>query len=283
MMITFTLGFGYINGWFNDSGYNTVRVSSEDMSAVEFGSFINRKWGFIDQSGNEVIPCIYFSVMDFSEDLAAANNGKWGFIDKNGNEVVPFVYDAVLSFSEGLAAVRVGNSLSGRWGFIDKNGNVVIPFDFDFAGSFSEGLASVRIESKYGYIDPSGNTVIPFVYDSAGSFSNGYASVGERRSEHIGTWRLNWGLIDKNGNLVVPMAYATVRELDDNLLRVTVREYASNRTNATNELLGVFDRTSGVEIIPCRYRRITIEGNLIEAQLRSGEEHIYDRQGNRVN
>ena len=148
-VITFVLGIVYLNGMVDDKEYHTVESPSEGMAAAEIGSFINRKWGFINEAGTEVIPCIYLSVRDFSEDLAAANlNGSWGFIDKNGNEVVPFIYDDVKEFSEGLAAVRFGYKNEVKWGFIDKNGNEVIPHIYSNTGSFSEGFAAVRKDRK---------------------------------------------------------------------------------------------------------------------------------------
>ena len=43
------------------------------------------KWGFVDLTGKEVIPCRYNRVGRFSEGLAAVDaEGKWGFIDKGG-------------------------------------------------------------------------------------------------------------------------------------------------------------------------------------------------------
>lgn len=62
----------------------------------------------------------YLNVLDFSEGYAAVAVGgswaslKWGFIDRTGREVVPCVYDDVGSFSEGLAAFKRGD----KWGFL---------------------------------------------------------------------------------------------------------------------------------------------------------------------
>jgi hypothetical protein len=50
-------------------------------------------------------------------------NGKHGFIDKTGEEIIPLKYDSdYSSFSEGLAGVE----LNKKYGFIDKTGKVVI-------------------------------------------------------------------------------------------------------------------------------------------------------------
>lgn len=43
-------------------------------------------------------------------------NGKSGFIDKTGNIIIPIQYDDTMPFSENLAPVKK----NGKWGFIDK-------------------------------------------------------------------------------------------------------------------------------------------------------------------
>lgn len=100
------------------------------------------KWGFVDKTGKEVVPCKYDAVTEFSESLARVSlNGKVGFIDKAGKEVTPLKYEYVdlkKGLSEGLAGVK----LNGKWGFVDKTGKEVIPLIYDaFVDEFSEGKA----------------------------------------------------------------------------------------------------------------------------------------------
>ena len=97
---------------------------------------------------------------------AVKRDGKYGFIDESGKEVVPFEYDLAADFSGGLALVK----RNGKWGRIDKTGNVVVPLEYDSVGPFSEGLAAVEQNEKCGFIDKTGNVVIPLEYESAGRF-----------------------------------------------------------------------------------------------------------------
>ena len=64
-------------------------------------------WGFIDEAGNEIIPCIYLSVRNFVDGMAIAQNEseKWGCIDVNGKEVIPFKYDRINDFLDGETLV----------------------------------------------------------------------------------------------------------------------------------------------------------------------------------
>ena len=264
--------------------YNEVRDYSNGMAAVEAGNFILRKWGFIDESGKEVIPCIYLEVLSFSENLAAAKKDKWGFIDKNGNEVIPFKYNAVWSFSEGMAAFRVGNEIAGRWGYIDKNGTEVIPCQYEAAGSFSEGLAWVRSNGLIGFIDRVGNVIITPKYARAGTFSNGYARVGEFGKGPGGRGSvMNWGLINRNGQLIAPCKYSRIDDFDGDLAKVTKRgggTVPGMGTTSTNS--GVINR-SGKEIIPCIHFGVKIGEDIIEVTTMRGEHQYFDRLGNRVN
>ena len=109
------------------------------------------------QSDNRAVVSFtkYDYVESFSEGLAEVIlNHKYGFIDKTGREVIPCKYDRVAyySFREGLAGVE----LNGKWGFIDKTGREVIPCKYDNATNFSEGFARVEINRKYGFIDKTG-------------------------------------------------------------------------------------------------------------------------------
>jgi hypothetical protein len=98
--------------------------------------------GYINISGDTVIPISYVNASYFSEDIAPVltkvetdsanhsvveNTGKYGFIDKTGKEVVPCKYDDAEYFSEGLARVE----LNGKLGIIDKTGKEIVPCKYD--------------------------------------------------------------------------------------------------------------------------------------------------------
>ena len=164
--------------------YDDIHYPSDGLALVE----LNGKFGFIDKTGREVIPCKYDFAYDFSDGLASIElNGKYGFIDKTGREVVPCKYDYADDFFEGLARVQ----LNGKCGFIDKAGREVIPFKYDWAWNFSNGLAPVKLNDRWGFIDKTGREVIPCEYDYVFNFSGRLARA-----------QLNdkWGYIDKQGN-----------------------------------------------------------------------------------
>ena len=184
--------------------YDNIYVFEEGLAGVK----LNGKWGFIDKTGKEVIPCKYHFACAFSGGLAKVRlNGKWGFIDKTDKEICPCKYAAADIFSEGLAQVE----LNGKVGYIDTTGEEVIPCKYDYSYEFKEGFARVELNGKWGAIDRTGREVIPCKYDYVWSFSEGLAKV-----------RLNgkWGYIDRTGREVVPCKYNYVFSFDGEFAKV---------------------------------------------------------------
>ena len=245
----------------NDNGANGGNAMKETVvDDVVLKPYMggNGKWGFIDKSGNEVVPCKYDWADSFSEGLASVIlDGKYGSIDKSGNEVVPCKYDYAYSFSEGLARVH----LDGKYGFIDKSGNEVVPCKYDLAWRFSEGLASVELDGKCGFIDKSGNVVIPFKYDAARPFSEGLARVHLDGKE---------GFIDKNGNEVVPLKYDDAYDFSEGLALVRL-----------DGKYGFIDK-SGNEVVPCTYDDAHSFSEGLAVVILDGKRGFIDNSGNVV-
>jgi hypothetical protein len=85
------------------------------------------KWGFVNTSGEAVVPCIYDNAWGFSEGLAVVGkNYKHGFINMKGEEVVPCVYDVVYEFSDGLACVQKVDTETDKWSIINTKGRVIV-------------------------------------------------------------------------------------------------------------------------------------------------------------
>ena len=135
----------------------------------------------------------------FSEGLGAVQHDwKWGYVDTSGKEIIPCQCDLAKSFSNGLAAVGVGeDSWNSKYGFINTKGEEIVPCIYDDVENFSEGLAVVKRKEKYGFINTKGEEVIPCQYDRARSFSDGFAVVYLAYYDAIPPIK---GLIDKKGN-----------------------------------------------------------------------------------
>ena len=119
------------------------------------------KYGFIDKTGKEIIPCKYNNANNFKEGLAAVNlNGKWGYIDKTGREICPCKYDWAYDFFKGLAKVKLNN----KYGYIDTTGKEVIPCIFDGI-TYNNQMFYVKFHGKYGCINQLGDMFVPCIFD----------------------------------------------------------------------------------------------------------------------
>lgn len=156
---------GYKWGYIDESGrvivelqYSALNDFSEGLAAAavpntdekEKRSFRDRmihklKWGYIDRSGQVVIPMKFLSAGNFSENMApvdvgAANGSmcgrqsKFGYIDKTGVFVIEPAFAGAEPFRNGQARVSVGRicyvgrclccapRFFGTYGHIDKKG-----------------------------------------------------------------------------------------------------------------------------------------------------------------
>lgn len=100
--------------------FNNARTFEDGAAIVEIGDNVGfvKKDGFMKMFSMKTK---YKQIRDFSGGLAAVENidGLWGFINKKGEEVIPCQFKIVDDFSEGLAGVIDNNNMY----YIDRKGN----------------------------------------------------------------------------------------------------------------------------------------------------------------
>jgi len=172
---------------------------------------LNKKEGFIDITGREVIPVKYdYTFLYFFNGLAKVElNDKYGMIDINGKEVVPVKYDDLdmddLYYSDeenaGQAYEFIMVKLQGKYGFVDKSNREIVPIKYDYAKIIGPGKARVSLNKKEGVIDSKGKEIAPVRYEAMNT--DGYKEYGTIKV------RLNekWGLLDNAGKLIIPLKY----------------------------------------------------------------------------
>lgn len=209
--------------------YSSVDLFKEGMARVLVNQSPGRKFGFIDRTGNLVVPVEYDTAYDFKEGRALVCKGEYpnircGYIDKTGKEITGLIYEYRSgSFSNGLALVGKG----GKYGYIDKNGKVVIDIKYNTPVTFSEGLACVDeiISVVDGgkicdrYLMNTRGEVLLSEYDSITPFKNGLALARKSEGMHYGWYLLRikpvsadvrkspyiHGEVDKGLNLPLPI------------------------------------------------------------------------------
>lgn len=206
---------------------------------------------------------------DHETNYSVVWGGGYGYIDESGTQVVRKDYAYATEFSEGLGGVNVGGAFhgknwptNGKWGFVDLNNFLVINPKYDSPQKnsyapyslndlslylhdgyvFSHGLAPVYLKShtepskgRWVFINRGDQTVIREVrVEGEGDTPDQtYPILSARRfSEGLAAVYANgkWGYLDTLGRLVIPLkyrladnfrdGYAIVR--DENLRQVCI-------------------------------------------------------------
>lgn len=228
-------------------GLALVRPKSKLGLPVAEMAFGDEGMGYIDTSGNLVIPCKYKRASEFSEGLASVSTTEKNkaYIDKKGNEVIKLKEDWVCGdFSEGLATVLIEtdamisrvydpSDLEAQWGFIDKTGKLVIPTKFSYANAFSDGVACVRDkEGKWFLIDKTGMQ-IGKSYDDVGLSCDGMAYIQTGKK---------FGFETNTGAVVVEPCFDEVNKFAEGLCAVR-----------QGDKVGFIDKT-GKKVTPLQFK-----------------------------
>ncbi len=191
-----------------------------------------KKWGYINRTGKEIIPFEYDEAASFSESLATViQNKKCGYIGLKGETIIPLEFTDCGPFRDGLAAVKKDN----LYGYIDNTGKSILPSTLEWAGDFGSALAPFRQKNQYGFLDKTGKTVIEPKYSKARSFVNGFAAVSQKGK---------FGFIDSAGKEITKLEYDEVKDFSDGLAAVKQKKKWG------------FVNTSGALVVPLEYEEV---------------------------
>lgn len=301
--------YGYINENGNEiipCEYDYLYEFSEGFAMVGDS---NKKYSYIDKNNNPIVPYIYSSSSKpFKNGYATVvKDYKFGMINSSGKEVIPCTFNYMLDYSEGLICVYKDN----KYGYIDINGNEIIPFKYDVATNFINGFAQVKINDKYGLIDKKGNEIIPCEYDYF-SFNEGInddindsIQVSKNGTIYCVGWNGNlypynrydaitflnniWfassgdciAFFDNNDNELFPFTNFNInfREFSDGLLPSYIRV-----ENETKRKYGVFNLLTLKQIVPSIYDnlgKITWTSDLIAVE-RNGKWGYVNKEGKEI-
>lgn len=219
----------------------------------------SEKKGVIDSDENIIVPCKYYSISEFENNLAIIsvlfehfenydfkegqwiyeNNFKYGIVDISGNEIVPCEFDEILHFTSGLSRFKKNK----KFGFFNNKGEIVLPPDYLDATQFRNNLAVIRINdnysiinqygvpqiqstydsisflndtlfkvcinNKFGIIDGNEKPILDIIYDSISDFSIYGTSVVQKNGKY--------GIIDTDGQIVIPMNYKNLENFHEEL------------------------------------------------------------------
>lgn len=143
---------------FNLTGYNFTNANgfSNGLAAVCVKTSLGESYGYVNDSGDTVIPFVYSMAQDFKYGKAIVSKGKYsGIIDIEGNEIIPFVYTG-FNPSYDYGVIAAANEYS-KWGLISLDNRKIVDFEYDYIFEFTDGYAYTLKNNKYGVVDEYGN------------------------------------------------------------------------------------------------------------------------------
>lgn len=225
----------------------------------------NDKYGFINEDGVEVIPCIYNDAHPFNNDIAIVEyNGMYGALNRKGSIVIPFEYMllADLSMVGPTLLMAVKDRLCG---VIDKNNNVIVPFEYE--GTLPMfGMITVVKHGKKGVFNHKGQLILPTEFDEIQHPFMHSTSINVCKNG-------KWGVFDKLGKEICEPRYDKIDDYGFACGRLAV---------CRNNKWGFINR-KGREVIECIYDEVFqfFEENHCEVKL-NGEKITIDIYGNTI-
>ena len=179
-----------------------------------------RKVGFIDLSGNEVIPCEYTECGWFADGLTyALKDGKWGYINSKNETVIPFEYDKAYGSGDGLAVVGKsfddgeGNTVY-KYAYVDYSNKLVTDYIFDDLACFEKGTGYGIINGKLILVKKENTSGIEVEMGSQSNADHPVEyTINDRRVTVVSDQPCRVGYFDEESGSYVPIN-ATVNILD---------------------------------------------------------------------
>jgi hypothetical protein len=245
----------------------------------------NEMWGYLDETGKEMLKPEFTEANFFSEGLAViSKNDRYGYISKTGKEIIPVVYEEAEPFHHNYAVAKK----NGKFGLINRSNQSVVPFLFDDLSEPSEGVCVAVQNDKSGYVSTSGKKITEFVFDIANDFKDGYAIVITDDLSGLlnqdGTFAIDqkyeslhfindillkaklngkWGIVNVSGETILPFEYDAIGEMHENRILL-----------AKNKKLGFAD-ASGKTVIPLSFPYS--ENMLTTAKFREGHAVLFQK------
>ena len=186
-------------GYINEKGeeiYERIILSNGLIKEI---SKFNDNCRLVDSNEQVIIDFFYHNIDDFSGGYARVHNGYyWGVVNDRGEETVPCDYHELGKIKEGKITAKI----KGSWGIIDTHNKIIVPFKYDELGEYQKGKIKARLSSKWGFVDGEGGRGISFNYDKVSDFSEGKA---------ICVIDDMYGVIDQRGRTLIPFEYYDIK------------------------------------------------------------------------
>lgn len=200
--------------WVVEPEFNVIKDFEDGLAIVKKDQLL----GLIDEDGKEIIAPKYDRIYDFTDAGVAEVelNHKYGFINRSGEEIVPLQIKEEAYFNTKTRYLWA--KVKGKWGYLDSNEArwLIEPkYDGIWEFGYDNSLMMVAQGDKWGVLDCEDNWLVPPISDSEYSvrdLTHGLMHVTSDRKE---------GYYDVlNSRWALPPIFEKARYADRNLFIV---------------------------------------------------------------
>lgn len=218
-----------------DAIYDTLFVDGQYLMAARRLGPDELSWSMFNAEGDKLTYYAYQDIKRGSQGrFAVKRKGYWGYLDEKGEEVIPCQYLSSTPFSRGHASVAF---LEGQ-GVIDQWGNWTIePFKYKGANlhlqRIHDDLYIFNTEAhhyepaRYGLVDSEGKEI--------------YVTHARLRDNGHTVWEINdqgkYGLISYDGKRILPTKYDTISALQEGVVYTFEKDGHYGIMNRDGEIL----------------------------------------------
>lgn len=163
------------SGFINMNGDTIIPIIYDEISDFQNRTAVacvNDHCTLINMKGERILQQDYNSMVLSGSYYFVSINGRYGLLDLSGTEILPCKYDLnpnKIPFNIYRGLIQA--TLNGKKGLLNIKGETVIPFDYDEAKVLITPHIRVLKDGKYGLFNEAGKLLIPAKYDNIKSLS----------------------------------------------------------------------------------------------------------------
>jgi len=184
------------SGWLVQpmGGVDQIEFGTEGL----FPAKTNAAIGFVNESGEWIVPAQFSEVSLFKEKLATYRNStNWGLISNSGEIITTAEWEEIKPFVKGISIAKN----SGKFHLINSSGDRINPEGFDNIFRTSDDYFLVEKEGKTGLLDPKGNVLLPAEFQDIRREKKDFLLVNKEGLT---------GIINEAGEVILPLAYQEI-------------------------------------------------------------------------
>ncbi len=234
--------------------------------------FINEdaKWGLIDRTGKEIVPCQYVELSTHNDTAVCfrRHHGEpCGLMDFDGNIILEPCYEYFLDYTPVHRLAAGGNSWDKCGVFSVDSGKTIVPFIFEYV--FFE---DDHIECE-GFTEEDGHILRNYYYDGTLKENIDFIIAASKNDVYVKQKNDKYGAEDENGNILVPYIFEKLNFVE--FYRQGFHVYRNQNSFGVKS-------TTGSIILPPKYKDITITEDFIIGTTSVYTQELYDRKGTRI-